>query len=263
MKRKNPNATSVSEVAGNGLLDRRALLGRGMFFAGVAAAGVGTVEQRRRRSFAGRSLEHGAGGADPALWRAGEIREQGRPHAHQSQQRGAHQQWPHAASSPRRHHHAERLALRGGAIRLPGYRSREAPPGDPRSRQAAAGVRPRGARALPQGHAHPVRRMRRQQRAALQQGPGRRPTCRRSTACLSCSEWTGVRLSTLARGDRHRPQGEVAARGRRRRAEHEPQHSARQGARRRRWSRSTRTASASTPRRAIRCGSWCPATKAT
>jgi sulfane dehydrogenase subunit SoxC len=43
MKRKNPNATSVSEVAGNGLLDRRALLGRGMFFAGVAAAGVGTA----------------------------------------------------------------------------------------------------------------------------------------------------------------------------------------------------------------------------
>ena len=41
MKRKNPNATSVPEVAGNGLLDRRALLGRGMFFAGVAAAGVG------------------------------------------------------------------------------------------------------------------------------------------------------------------------------------------------------------------------------
>ena len=34
-----------------------------------------------------------------------------------------------------------------------------------------------------------------------------------------------------ARGDRHRPQGEVAARRRRRRAEHEPQHSARQGAR--------------------------------
>ena len=43
MKRKNPNATSVSEVAGNGLLDRRALLGRGMFFAGVAATGVGTA----------------------------------------------------------------------------------------------------------------------------------------------------------------------------------------------------------------------------
>ena len=42
MKRKNPNAISVSEVAGNGLLDRRALLGRGMFFAGAAAAGVGT-----------------------------------------------------------------------------------------------------------------------------------------------------------------------------------------------------------------------------
>ena len=35
-------ADSMTPVAGNGLLDRRALLGRGIVFAGAAAAGAGT-----------------------------------------------------------------------------------------------------------------------------------------------------------------------------------------------------------------------------
>ena len=35
-------ASHLPDVAGNGLIDRRALLGRGMLFAGTAAAGVGS-----------------------------------------------------------------------------------------------------------------------------------------------------------------------------------------------------------------------------
>src|SRR5262252_10941101 len=35
-------ASHMPDVAGNGLIDRRALLGRGMLFAGAAATGVGS-----------------------------------------------------------------------------------------------------------------------------------------------------------------------------------------------------------------------------
>ena len=94
-------------VAGNGLLDRRALLGRGMLFASAAAHRRRRFAHlRRRRAAAGRSLEHGARRADPALWHAGEVREQGGAHAHQPQPRAAHQPGPHAAPSAERHDHA-------------------------------------------------------------------------------------------------------------------------------------------------------------
>ena len=49
---------------------------------------------------------------------------------------------------------------------------------------------------------------------------------------LSCSEWTGVKLSMLLEEAGHRSEGQMAARGRRRRRRHEPQRPARQGARR-------------------------------
>ena len=188
------------------------------------------AHRRRCRAAARRSLEHGARSADPALWRAGEIRKQGRPHADQSQERAAHQPGAHAASSARRHDHAERPAFRGGPHRLPRHRPGQAPPGDPWPRQAAAGVRPRGACALSDGDAHQLRRMRRQQRAALQQGPGagQRAGDPRPPLLLRMD---GRAALDAARRDRHRPEGEVAPRGRRGRAEHEPQHPDRQGAR--------------------------------
>ena len=51
-------ADSLTPVAGNGLLDRRALLGRGIMFAGAAATGVGASGNRRRRRAAqGRPVE--------------------------------------------------------------------------------------------------------------------------------------------------------------------------------------------------------------
>jgi hypothetical protein len=37
MKRKHGRTSDMPDVAGNGLLDRRALLGRGMFFAGATS----------------------------------------------------------------------------------------------------------------------------------------------------------------------------------------------------------------------------------
>src|SRR5215475_10169548 len=40
-KRETPFTSQVPDVAGNGLLDRRALLGRGVLFAGAAATGAG------------------------------------------------------------------------------------------------------------------------------------------------------------------------------------------------------------------------------
>ena len=179
-------------------IDRRALLGRG-----IVVRGRGRdrrrhlAHRRRRRAAAGRSVEHGARRANPGLWRAGEVRKEGRAHAHQSQRRAAHQPGAHAAPSAQRHDHAERPALRGVAHRLSRHRSGQAPPGDPWPGEAAAGLRPRSARALSDGVAHQLRRMRRQQRAAVTARTRCRPTCRRSMASLSCSEWTGVRLSTL------------------------------------------------------------------
>ena len=48
-------------VAGNGLIDRRALLGRGIVFAGATATGARQLaHRRRRRATAGRSVEHEA-----------------------------------------------------------------------------------------------------------------------------------------------------------------------------------------------------------
>ena len=40
-KHNSASAPPVEAVAGNGLLDRRALLGRGILFAGAAATGAG------------------------------------------------------------------------------------------------------------------------------------------------------------------------------------------------------------------------------
>ena len=78
-----------------------------------------------------------------------------------------------------------------------GHRSGQAPPGDPRPRQAAAGLHARGAGALSDGVAHDAS----SNAAATARRcfpPSRfRPTCRRCTASVSCAEWTGVKLSTL------------------------------------------------------------------
>src|SRR5512143_1523802 len=40
---RRPKSPEIQQVAGKGLLDRRALLGRGMVFAGTAAVGVGAI----------------------------------------------------------------------------------------------------------------------------------------------------------------------------------------------------------------------------
>ena len=41
-KRRNRRGDSLPQIAGNGLIDRRTLLGRGLLIAGAAGTGVGT-----------------------------------------------------------------------------------------------------------------------------------------------------------------------------------------------------------------------------
>ena len=60
-----------------------------------------------------------------------------------------------------------------------------------------------------------VRRMRRQQRTALFQRSRSRPTCRPSTDWPPAPNGPACRLSTLLRGNRHRSEGEVVHRRRR------------------------------------------------
>ena len=115
MKRDNPNATSVPDVAGNGLLDRRALLGRGMFFAGAAVAGVGTASSAGAEALPVDpwSMEPGAPIPPygvPAKYESKVVRTLTNPNNEPRDQQRA-----DATPSPRRHDHAERPALRGGA----------------------------------------------------------------------------------------------------------------------------------------------------
>ena len=66
--RKNRRGNSPPEVAGNGLIDRRALLGRGMLIAGAMGTGVSNLAHRRgRRTASGRSVESRDRHRHPAL----------------------------------------------------------------------------------------------------------------------------------------------------------------------------------------------------
>ena len=83
--------------------------------------------------------------------------------------------------------------------------------------------------ALSDGIAHRLHRMRRQQRRRSTRRRRNRSTCRPSTACSACSEWTGVRLSTLLDEAGVDPRREMGGRRRRRCRLDEPQLPARQG----------------------------------
>ena len=80
---------------------------------------------------------------------------------------------------------------------------------------------------------------------------------------IGCAEWTGVRLSTLLGRSRHQEGSEMGDGRRRRRRAHEPQPAARQMPRRLPRGLCARTARRCGPNRAIRCGWWCRAGKAT
>ena len=86
-KRRNgaQELTSVEQVAGNGLLHRRALLGRGIMLAGAMGTGVGASgSERGRRAAEERSVEPGNGLGPAALSGAVALREGRDPHPQQS-----------------------------------------------------------------------------------------------------------------------------------------------------------------------------------
>ena len=196
MRRENPNAISVPDVAGNGLLDRRALIGRGMFFAGAAVAGVGSASSAGAEALPVDpwSMEPGATIPPygvPAKYESKVVRTLTNPNNE-----------PRTSNGRTPHHLLEGTITPNGlhfivaAIRLPDIDPAQAPPGDPRSRQAAAGV-----------HLEALARYPKVTRTQFVECGGnsaplfnKEPVQANVQAIhglVSCSQWTGVRLSTL------------------------------------------------------------------
>src|SRR6267154_230961 len=98
------------------------------------------------------------------------LRGKGGAHALQSEGRDAHLARAHSASPAQRDVHAERPAFHDRALGHPGHRPGQAPAGDPRPGEPAPRLLARCARALPDGVAHDLRRVRGQQRADVFQG---------------------------------------------------------------------------------------------
>ena len=84
-KRRN-QPPPLEPVAGNGLLDRRALLGRGIVLAGAMTTGAGaSLDRRCRRAAQGRPMEPGDGRGRSAAADGVPFREGRGAHAQQSQ----------------------------------------------------------------------------------------------------------------------------------------------------------------------------------
>src|SRR6266568_2406342 len=155
---------------------------------------------RRGGAAQGRPVEPRAGRDLSVLRAAVAVRGKGRAHALQSERRDPHFARAHAASPHQRYVHAERPAFHDRALRHPGHRPGQAPPGDPRPGEAAPRLHARRPCALPDGVAHDLRRMRRQQRADVLQGtdPGKRAgaarsrVLRRMDRCSALLEETGI-----------------------------------------------------------------------
>ena len=159
-----------------------------------------------RRAPGRRPVEQRAGHECPGLRRTFALREKRRAHAQQPERRAPDSARPYAASPAPGHIHPERPSLRDLARRRRRYRSGEAPPGDPWPGQAAAAVYPRRARALSDGVAHDLCRMRRQQCAAVfpRAHPGERAGAARAGVLRGMDRGGALHP---ARGNRGRPQG--------------------------------------------------------
>ena len=98
---------SLDPVAGNGLINRRALLGQGIAVAGATAppGPSPAPPPSRSRTSSGASK---FGSIMPPVQTAVAIREGRRAHAEQSEGRIPQLACAHAAPSAQRHHHAER-----------------------------------------------------------------------------------------------------------------------------------------------------------
>ena len=135
--RRTRGSNSFEPVAGNGLLDRRALLGGGLALAGAMGTGVSsTGAAAEPLKDAPWSLEIGA--VTPPLQTRVAVRETRRPCAQQSSERDADFACPHAASFTQRHGHAQQPALHHQSFRNSGYRPGTAQARHPRHGEAAA-----------------------------------------------------------------------------------------------------------------------------
>src|SRR6516162_9128677 len=160
-----------SAVAGNGLIDRRALLGRERRLqalwhrAGACHGRSGGTA--RQRAVGGRTLESRGRHGDATLSGALALREGGGALYRQSRQSAAQFSSAHTTSSLARHHHTERPALHDLSWRCTGYRSGAAQARHPWPGEASTCFYPGVARALSADLAHWFRGMRRQQRAVV------------------------------------------------------------------------------------------------
>ena len=194
------------------------------------------AERSRMEPHAGRT------GPRLALRRSVEVRgerqapRKPRAHAHAAVVGGV-----HAAAEPVRDHHALRAALRAPSRRHAAGRPAPAPADDPRPRRASARLHDGRHRALPVGVAHPLHRMRRQHRHGMGQRRGSDgPVFARHALVQRVDRRAPV---DAARRSRHRPrEGEVSAGRRRGRRVADAHDSACDGAGRRAWSATGRTA---------------------
>ena len=208
VSKQEKRAGGPEAVAGNGLLDRRALLGRGIMFAGAAATGVGTsLTSAAAEPLKDEPWSRMQGTITPVLQSAVALREERGAHAQQSERRAAHPARAHAASVAQRRDHAERLHFTINHSGIPDI--------DPaQHRLVIHGMvkQPKvftldDARALSDGHAPALRRMRRQQRADVLQRADAGDAAGAARARLLRRMDRRAALDPARRG-RRRPEGE-------------------------------------------------------
>jgi len=122
--RQSRQLESLPPVAGNGLIDRRALLGRGVMFASAAAAGVGSTVGAAAEPLVEGPWSNEVGAVIPAYQVASRFEKHVVRTVDNPGQCAAQLARPHAASSVARHHHAERPALHDLPWWRAGHRSR-------------------------------------------------------------------------------------------------------------------------------------------
>jgi hypothetical protein len=176
--RRNPRGEDAPQVAANGLLDRRALLGRGALLAGAMTAGAaGSLT-----GAAAEPLSNGPWSLAPGV----PVPPYGQPSKYEAKvvRTLSNPKLEPRTSGARTPHHLLNGTITPNGLafcRRPRRRdrcgSRSAPLRDPRAGQAADGLDRGRAASLSDGVAHQLPGMRWQQRAALLQGadPGQRP----------------------------------------------------------------------------------------
>ena len=189
--RRRGRTPSFDAVAGNGLINRRALLGQGVALAG--AAGISGTTGAAAEPLKDEAWSLAFGEVTPALQTPSRFEKEVTRALEQSEGRVPQLACAHAASPAQRHHHAERAALLDQPLRHAGHRSGQAQAGDPRHGEAAARVHARDAVALSAGDA----------RRTSSNAPATRrrcspaSRCRRRPAC--CTGWCRTRSGPACR----------------------------------------------------------------